>query len=61
MPAHNEEVVIAESLAAITALIPAGQVHVVSDGSTDRTVELAEAMGANVIATETNLGKAGAL
>ncbi len=61
MPAHNEEVVIAESLAAITALIPSDQVHVVSDGSTDRTVALAEAMGVNVIATATNLGKAGAL
>jgi poly-beta-1,6-N-acetyl-D-glucosamine synthase len=61
MPAHNEEVVITESLAAITALVPPDQVHVVSDGSTDRTVELAEAMGVNVIATSTNLGKAGAL
>ncbi|HEY2193835.1 MAG TPA: glycosyltransferase family 2 protein [Actinomycetospora sp.] len=61
MPAHNEEVVITESLAAIIALIPADQVHVVSDGSTDRTVELAERMGVNVISTATNLGKAGAL
>ena len=61
MPAHDEEVVITESLAAITALVPADQVHVVSDGSTDRTVELAEAMGVHVISTATNLGKAGAL
>jgi poly-beta-1,6-N-acetyl-D-glucosamine synthase len=61
MPAHNEEVVIAESLAAITALVPAEQVHVVSDGSTDRTVELAEAAGVHVISTATNVGKAGAL
>ncbi len=61
MPAHDEEVVITESLSAITALVPPEQVHVVSDGSTDRTVELAEAMGVNVLATATNVGKAGAL
>lgn len=61
MPAHDEEVVIADSLAAITALVPADQVYVVSDGSTDRTVELAEAAGVHVIATATNVGKAGAL
>jgi poly-beta-1,6-N-acetyl-D-glucosamine synthase len=61
MPAHDEEVVIAESLAAIIALIPADQVHVVSDGSTDRTVELAREAGVHVISTRTNIGKAGAL
>ena len=61
MAAHDEEVVIAESLAAIIALLPADQVHVVSDGSTDRTVELAERAGAHVISTRTNIGKAGAL
>jgi biofilm PGA synthesis N-glycosyltransferase PgaC len=61
MAAHDEEVVIAESLAAITALLPAAQVHVVSDGSTDRTVELAEQAGVHVISTGVNLGKAGAL
>jgi poly-beta-1,6-N-acetyl-D-glucosamine synthase len=61
MPAHDEEVVIADSLAAITALLPADQVHVVSDGSTDRTVELAAQAGVHVISTATNVGKAGAL
>ncbi|MEW2501059.1 MULTISPECIES: glycosyltransferase family 2 protein [unclassified Amycolatopsis] len=61
MAAHNEEVVIGESLAAITRLVPASNVHVVSDGSTDRTVELALACGVNVTETPTNVGKAGAL
>ncbi|MCD2195926.1 glycosyltransferase family 2 protein [Actinomycetospora endophytica] len=61
MPAYNEEVVIAESLAAITALVPADQVHVVSDGSTDRTVELAREAGVHVMSTTANVGKAGAL
>lgn len=59
--AHNEEAVIVASLQAITALVPTSNVHVVSDGSTDRTVELARQTGVNVISTETNVGKAGAL
>ncbi len=59
--AHNESVVIEESLAAIIALIPKENVHVVSDGSTDDTMTLAEGMGVRVMATATNLGKAGAL
>ncbi|WP_236790609.1 glycosyltransferase family 2 protein [Amycolatopsis sp. GM8] len=61
MAAHNEEVVIADSLAAITELVPADQVYVVSDGSTDRTVELAQQAGVHVTQTPVNVGKAGAL
>ena len=61
MAAHNEEVVIDDSLAAITALVPPENVHVVSDASTDNTVELALRHGVNVIETVTNVGKAGAL
>ncbi|MER5390648.1 glycosyltransferase family 2 protein [Saccharopolyspora sp. NPDC002686] len=61
MPAHNEEAVIVDSIAAITALVPAENVHVVSDGSTDRTVELARECGVQVISTARNVGKAGAL
>ncbi len=61
MPAHNEELVISESLESVIALVPRSNVHVVSDGSTDRTVELAERAGVNVISTHTNVGKAGAL
>ena len=61
IPAHNEAEVIAESLAAITELIPVWNVHVVSDGSTDNTVAVAWSAGAKVYQTEQNLGKAGAL
>jgi cellulose synthase/poly-beta-1,6-N-acetylglucosamine synthase-like glycosyltransferase len=61
IPAHNEEEVIGESLRAIMQHIPPWNVHVVSDASTDNTVELARANGAKVMATEMNLGKAGAL
>jgi biofilm PGA synthesis N-glycosyltransferase PgaC len=61
MAAHDEELVIPHSLAAITELVPAQNVHVVSDFSTDRTVELARAAGVQVLETATNVGKAGAL
>ncbi|MEU6645715.1 glycosyltransferase family 2 protein [Saccharomonospora sp. NPDC046836] len=61
MAAHNEEVVISESLAALGELVDPEAVYVVSDGSTDRTVELADAAGVNVTETPANVGKAGAL
>ena len=61
IPAHNEAEVIAESLAAITELVPMWNVHVVSDGSTDNTVAIARSAGAKVYQTAHNLGKAGAL
>jgi poly-beta-1,6-N-acetyl-D-glucosamine synthase len=61
IPAHNEAEVIAESLAAIMDLVPAWNVHVVSDASTDMTVAIARSAGAKVYQTEQNLGKAGAL
>jgi poly-beta-1,6-N-acetyl-D-glucosamine synthase len=59
--AHNEELVIDQTLTAIMELVPLASIHVVSDGSTDRTVEVARRAGANVIETKENLGKAGAL
>lgn len=61
IPAHNEESVIADSLRAITALVPLANVHVASDGSHDRTVEIARAAGVHVLETASNIGKAGAL
>jgi biofilm PGA synthesis N-glycosyltransferase PgaC len=61
MAAHNEEVVIEDSLTALTRLVPAAQIFIVSDASTDRTVALARGLGVNVIETATNVGKAGAL
>jgi len=61
IPAHNEELVIADSLRAIMALVPPRNVHVVSDGSTDGTVQIARRSGARVMSTRENVGKAGAL
>ena len=61
IPAHNESVVIEDTLAAVMALVPHGNVHVVSDASTDDTVAIARRAGAKVIETASNVGKAGAL
>lgn len=61
MAAHNEEMVIAASLASLAKLIPRENIHVVSDASTDKTVALVESAGANVIETPRNVGKATAL
>jgi poly-beta-1,6-N-acetyl-D-glucosamine synthase len=61
MPAHNEAAVLGESLAAIMKLVPAANIHVVSDGSTDDTPGIARRTGVHVHETERNVGKAGAL
>jgi len=61
IPAHNEALVVGESLRSIMALVPRQNVHVVSDGSTDATVAIARRAGARVIETNENVGKAGAL
>jgi biofilm PGA synthesis N-glycosyltransferase PgaC len=61
IPAHNEALVLEQSLRSIMALVPRGNVHVVSDGSSDATVEIARRAGARVIETQENVGKAGAL
>ncbi len=61
IPAHNEALVIEDSIRAIMDLVPAANVHVISDGSTDDTVKRARRMGARTMATRKNVGKAGAL
>lgn len=61
MAAHDEALVIEDSLRALTALVPAGNVHVVSDWSSDATAEIARRCGAHVVETPVNTGKAGAL
>ena len=61
IPAHNEAAVLGASLDAIMKLVPVLNIHVVSDGSTDDTPEIARRAGVHVLQTERNVGKAGAL
>jgi cellulose synthase/poly-beta-1,6-N-acetylglucosamine synthase-like glycosyltransferase len=61
IPAFNEERVIGASLKVLTRVIHVDHIYVVSDGSVDRTVEIAEGYGVNVLGIKNNLGKAGAL
>jgi poly-beta-1,6-N-acetyl-D-glucosamine synthase len=61
IPAHNEAAVIADSIEAITQLVPRKNIHVVSDGSRDDTFEIALSCGVKAIQTRQNVGKAGAL
>lgn len=61
IPAHNEERALPKCLAALTAIMPASQIYVASDGSRDRTVEIARAAGCNVLDIQPNGGKARAL
>ena len=61
IPAHNEALVISRTLAAILELVPRENVHVISDASTDHTVDEALQHGVHVAETPVNVGKAGAL
>ena len=59
--AHNEELVIAETIAAASKLVDLTNIFVVSDGSKDATASIVRAAGANVLELNPNRGKAGAL
>jgi cellulose synthase/poly-beta-1,6-N-acetylglucosamine synthase-like glycosyltransferase len=59
--AHNEELVIANTIRSASALVPVGNIFVASDASTDATAVVARQIGANVVELVPNRGKAGAL
>lgn len=60
MPAYNEELVIARSIAALLQLVPVENIFIISDGSTDNTASVARSLGVHVLDLP-NQGKAGAL
>ncbi len=61
IPAHNEEVCIRATLESAARLVPTENIHVIADGCTDRTVEIARAFGANVLELNPSRGKAGGI
>ena len=61
VPAYNEERNIVRVLAELRALDPGLEVVVVSDGSTDRTADVADEAGAHVVRLPFNLGIGGAV
>ncbi len=61
IPAHNEEVCIRDTLSSVLRMLPASNVHVVADGCTDRTVQIATEHGVNVLELSPSRGKAGGI
>ena len=57
VPAYNEEATLAEVLAVLRRTPAIGEILVVSDGSTDRTVEIARAQKLRTIHLRRNAGK----
>jgi len=61
IPAHNEETVIGPTIESLVKIAPVADIYVVSDGSTDKTVEKALEYTSNVLDLRPNRGKAGAM
>lgn len=61
IPAFNEEGSIAKVIGALQEVPLVSEVIVVSDGSTDRTAQVASQSGAKVVKLEENRGKGGAM
>src|SRR5450759_4682025 len=61
MPAYNEEEALGDVLAEVFDRLPGWGVVVVSDGSVDRTAQVAKQAGAMVLDLPFNLGVGGAL
>ena len=61
VPAHNEAASLPGALADLARCVPAADVAVVDDGSTDDTASVAAATGATVLPLACNLGVGGAM
>lgn len=61
IPAYNEELTIASVVNCLKKVDKIQKIIVVSDGSTDKTAEIARECGADVIELEENVGKGGAI
>ncbi|HWN45274.1 MAG TPA: glycosyltransferase family 2 protein [Thermoanaerobaculia bacterium] len=61
VPAYNEEATLTEVLSVLQSTPAIDEILVVSDGSTDRTVEIARSLGLRTIHLRQNQGKGGAM
>jgi glycosyltransferase involved in cell wall biosynthesis len=61
IPAHNEEESLGPTLTRVRASLPAADIVVINDYSSDRTSEVARAHGARVVELPCNLGYGGAV
>lgn len=61
IPAYNEEKTVGKVVSIIKNVEEIDEIFVVSDGSVDRTVEVAKLNGAQVIELRYNIGKGGAV
>ena len=61
IPAYNEEKTIGDVLKCLVEVEEIKKIIVVSDGSTDNTVEVARSFNVEVVELEANLGKGGAM
>jgi biofilm PGA synthesis N-glycosyltransferase PgaC len=61
LSAHNEALVIPKTLDALARVLPVENIHVVSDGSTDETANVAHAFGVRMLQLMPGRGKAAAL
>jgi poly-beta-1,6-N-acetyl-D-glucosamine synthase len=61
VPAHNEEQNVGKTITALKRILPANNIYVGSDASTDGTYRLSQKFGVQVHDIRPNRGKAGAL
>lgn len=61
LPAHNEALVIKDTINSLHRLVPTHQIYVASDGSTDQTASIARQESCTVLEINPGLGKAKAL
>lgn len=62
VPAYNEELVVESSLRSLIKALPKRHIFLVSDGSTDKTAEIAKkVLGKNTLNLKKNVGKARAI
>ncbi len=58
MAAHNEEIALPATLEPLMAMLPAANIFIGSDASSDHTVKIAKQAGVNVLDLQPNRGKA---